>query len=379
VRELGSFASFKRPVPEHLMVKSADPNHIMSVIDQARNEKALEGGSLLASGGWHAPSEVLYNLFLELESRDGILSLPEIGVTRGGVQITPGPSFAQIFSELTIPYFHYNEVDDIAGNYAINSAGQGTDAAGSKPVYHVGAPSFTEYRLNVDGVIIQSGLLGARGYPENLARIIRGALVAHDHNVNAGVINGIINGSQAVSLTAGQLGSAAPLTTAIELQVEHYKSTSRMLRGATLEAVLPFWVRGAIRSDLSRRLGLAMFDVTDAVIDGWFRERGVIPQYVYDWQDPAATAATAYTQWPGTVSFLLYAAGTWVKGVSDVLTLDTLYDSTLLGQNNFTALFTEEGWFVAKAGVDSRLINVPISSTGITNIGGTIMNDGAAT
>jgi hypothetical protein len=161
--------------------------------------------------------------------------------------------------------------------------------------------------------------------------------------------------------------------------VEHYKSTSRMLRGATLEAVLPFWVRGAIRSDLSRRLGLAMFDVTDAVIDGWFRERGVIPQYVYDWQDPAATAATAYTQWPGTVSFLLYAAGTWVKGVSDVLTLDTLYDSTLLGQNNFTALFTEEGWFVAKAGVDSRLINVPISSTGITNIGGTIMNDGAAT
>lgn len=379
MREVGQFAAFRKPIAKELMIQNADPAHVQAVIDLARDEKRLNGKSLVASGGWHAPSEILYNLFLELESRDGVLGLPEIGVTRGGVQITTGPSFQDIWKALGIPYFHYSEQDDIDGNYAIDSSGNGSDQAGSKPVYHVEAPNFEDYRLAVDGVIIESGLLGARGYPENLARIIRGALVAHDHKINAGVIKGMVNGSTGVTLAATQAGAAAPVLTAIELQVEHYKSSNRMARAATLEAVFPFWVRGAIRSDLSRRLGTDNFlSVPDSAIDGWFSDRGVVPQFVYDWQDPATTATSSFTQWPDTVAFLLYAAGTWVKGTSDVLTLDTLYDSVLLGQNNFTALFTEEGWFVAKAGVDSRLVTTTITPTGVTNIGADILANGTA-
>lgn len=373
MRELSSFATISRPIPSELVIQSNDFEHVDRVLARATSEKDLKGGSLVASGGWHAPSEVLYDQFLELESRDGILSLPEIGVARGGVQITPGPSFAEIYAD--IEGFSFTEQNDIDSEYAVQS---GVAVSGAKPVYHVTGPEFTDYRLGVSGLIIQAGLLGARGYPEHLARVIRGALVAHDHRINGDVLGQMATGSTAVTMTAGQVGAAAPVLSAIELQAEHYRDTHRLARGATLEAVFPYWVRGAIRSDLSRRLGVDMINVSDATIAQWFALRGIAPQFVYDWQGVASTAVGSFTAWPTSVSFLLYAAGTWVKGVSDILTLDTLYDSTLLGQNDFTALFTEEGWFVAKRGHDSRLVTTSISATGAAHIGDDIAHTGAA-
>ena len=376
MREIGTFAAIRKDIPAELTIQSTDRQHVMEVVTRATDERQLKGNSLVASGGWHAPSEILYNEFLELESRDGILSIPEIGVTRGGVQITPGPSFKEIYQD--IRGFHFSEQEDIDGEYGVDSKGVGNGTAGTKPVYHVEPPEFTDYRLDIDGLIITSGLLGARGYPEHLARVIRGALVAHDHKINADVINKMALGSTAISLPTTQAGALAPVLTAIELQVEHYRDTYRMARGTTLEAVFPFWIRGAIRSDLSRRLGVDLIDVNDARIAQWFAERGVAPQFVYDWQSPSETLETSFTSWASSVKFLLYAAGTWVKGTSDVLTLDTLYDSVLLGQNDFTALFTEEGYFVAKAGVDSRLVTVGVSPTGVTNIGAEIAANGTA-
>jgi hypothetical protein len=374
MRQLGSFASFKREIPAELTITGTDQAHVDAVIKLASSEKRLQGGSLLASGGWHAPSEVLYNEFLELESREGILGLPEVGITRGGVHITAGPSFADIYK--AISGFHFTEQNDIDGDYARDANGVAVE--GTKPVYHVVAPEFKEYRLEVDGLIITAGLLASRGYPEHLARVIRGALIAHDHRINAATIKALAAGSTAIAMPAGQVGAAAPLLTAIELQVEHYKTSFRAPRGTTLEAVFPFWVRGAIRSDLSRRLGVELMDVPDSRIDGWFRDRGVSPQFVYDWQSIDLTTAQAFNKWPSEVSFLLYAAGTWIKGVSDILTLDTIYDSVLLGKNDYTALFTEEGWFAAKAGHDSRLVTANISPTGATHIGAEILANGSA-
>src|SRR5690606_10077106 len=112
-----------------------------------------------------------------------------------------------------------------------------------------------------------------------------------------------------------------------------------------------------------------LLSVPDSRIDAWFRERGINPQFVYNWQAVDATAATAFTAWPTTVSFLLYSAGTWFKGVSDIITLDTIYDSVLLGNNDYTALFSEEGWYVATRGQDSRLVTTSITASGATHIG----------
>lgn len=368
--ERHSLAVVRKSFDERATVGS--PESADAAMAFAVNEKNLPGGSLVAAGGWCAPSETVYDL-LEDESRDGLISLPEINVTRGGIKFTKGPKFADLYAA---PSFNFTEEDAKAGKYLPDTAGSG-NKVGAKPVYQVPCTDFEEVRLSAAGMHIQAGLLQQRGYPELVARTIRGALVAHEHKMSERVIAAMEAQSTAVSLDTGQIGALAPVLTAIELQVEHYRYAQRLPRSTTLEAVFPYWVRGAIRTDLSRREGVDLIDVPDSRIDAWFRSRGVNPQFVYDWQALTGEAGT-FKVWGGSVKFLLYSAGTFVKGGQDVITLDTVYDSTLLGQNDYTALFTEEGYLVAKRGHDARVVTVPLNPNGGTGTGIRLLANGTA-
>ena len=372
LREQHGLAVIRRNFGADVTVSTADPEATERAIRNAVSEKNLPGGSLVASGGWCAPSETLYDL-LETESSDGLVSLPEIHVARGGINFTKGPKFGDLYGKVG---FTYTEAEDKAGKYAPTSDTDPTLKEGPKPVYRVPCTGFEEVRLNAAGVIVQAGLLQQRGFPELVARTIRGVLNAHAHKMSERYIDALVKGSTAVSLPASQVGATAPILSAIDLQAEHYKYVGRLSRGTSLEVILPYWVRGLIRSDLARRLGVDLLDVTDSRIDGWFRARGINVQYVYDWQ--ALTGdGSGFTSWGTEVKFLMYSAGTFVKGTSDILTLDTVYDSTLLGQNDYTALFTEEGWLVAKMGHDSRVVTVPVEPTGHTAGGVNIKADGS--
>lgn len=366
MREQHALAVIKRDFPEELRVTEDSVNQVERAIKFATDEARLPGGSLVAAGGWCAPSETTYELLNIGASRDGLLSVPEINVTRGGIRWPITPSFADIYTN--IAGFSYTEEEDIDGDYD----GEG---GGSKPCYHIDCPEWDEIRLGVDGLCITAGLLQRRGYPEYLQFIVQNALVAHDHRLNAAMIAQMESGSDEVTMPSGQAGTTAPLLTSIELQVEHYRYSHRLSRGTSLEAVFPFWVRGAVRADLARRQGVDLLAVTDAQIDGWFRSRGVNPQFVYNWQALEGDAETV-TAFPNEVKFLLYSAGTWVRGADSIITLDTLYDSTLLGTNDFTALFTEEAWFVAKRGLDSRVVTVEIEANGATHAGVAIEHNG---
>ena len=63
---------------------------------------------------------------------------------------------------------------------------------------------------------------------------------------------------------------------------------------------------------------------------------------------------------------MLYPAGTWVRATADIITVQGLYDSTLLSKNDYTALFTEEGFAMLKRGADSRLVSVATGNRGTT-------------
>jgi hypothetical protein len=377
LREQHNLAVIQKPTDPRFTVTSRDPQHIQEVIDAARNEANLDNGrggsgSLLAAGGWCAPSETIYDL-CELETRAGLLSVPEITINRGGINFTQGPDFASIYADTG---FCFTEAQDIAGEYAPGATPEDPNVVGDKPCYHVECPEFDEERLDVCGLCITAGLLQARGYPEIIARVLRGALIGHDHRLNANIIAKMVAGSTAVTMPANLAGATAPLLTSIELQVEHLRTVNRMDPGTTLEAVFPMWVHGVVRSDLALRLGLAEFDVSNQRINGWFTQRGISAQFVYDWQDIGTTAASGFLSWPDTVDFLLYPAGTWVKGAADVITLDTIYDSVGLGQNNYTALFTEEGYLMAKMCHDSRVVTVPLCPDGAPAAGVDIDCDG---
>ena len=359
-----TIATIQRQFAKELVATEEDAD---KVLEYAASESRLPGGNLVAAAGWCAPSQTVYDL-VELETSDGMFDLPEIQVSRGGIRFTPGPDFSSIFGGTG--YFHYTEAEAMAL----------TEAAG-KPCMEIPCPPFQDVRLDVDGVCITGSLLQRRGYPEIVERFIRGALIAHLHKINAWVINEVADGSTAVTLTADNLNGdsgATGLLAAVELAVEDIRYRHRMARNATVEVALPHWVLPVLRADFSRRTGVEQTNVTDAMLTAHFALRGARVQFPYDWQDffaaqqtglPTAGlpgGATALTNFPKTVDFLAYPAGTWVRGSDSVIRLDTLYDSTKLKTNQYTALFSEEGILVAKRGHDSRKYTVPLDPNGAT-------------
>lgn len=372
-------AVFKRHFPAELTQKQHGTDD--ELLTYAASESRLPGGSLksavelqmkanpqkalTAAAGWCAPSQTVYDLFEIEDGTDGMVDIPQIQITRGGMNFTPGPDFATIFGGSG--YFHYTEAQIIAGQ--------------TKPCMLVPCPTFTDIRLQVDGVCITGQLLQTRGYPEMVARFTRGAMVVHNHKLNKFVIDQMVAGSTVVDLSPAPVATSVfaddPTTTSVlatvEMAIEDYRYRHRMRFNATLEVIFPHWVLPVIRADWSRRTGVEMTNVTDAQIISHFTNRGARVQFIYDWQDSFAGQATgpggasALQDFPQEVIFLVYAAGTWVRGSADVITLDTVYDAANLALNQYGALFTEEGILVAKTGHDSRAYTVPLCPSGTTS------------
>jgi hypothetical protein len=144
---------------------------------------------------------------------------------------------------------------------------------------------------------------------------------------------------------------------------------------------MPFWILAQMRADWIRRTGMDNSQVVlaDSAIAAGFSARGARVQYVYDWQDAfsnvAATGAGADTPISflnKNLSFLVYPAGTWVRAVSDVITLNSVYDSTKLATNQVTHLFTETGWAMVRMCPVSRVYTVNICPSGKTTSTGAL-------
>jgi len=138
-----------------------------------------------------------------------------------------------------------------------------------------------------------------------------------------------------------------------------------MARSATLEVLLPFWVRPALRADLANRTGVDLVNVTDATLDSYFSNRGLRVQWLYNYQSLSTTPGVA-TDYPDTLEMIMYPAGTFVMLTDDVIRLDAVYDSTGLSTNTYTALFAEEGVALANVCHDPRRLSIDFAVTGLT-------------
>jgi hypothetical protein len=366
--------AIRRQFPAELRIDSN--NGAMTVLEHAGRQSRLPGGSLIASmtsqvkagrsltaaAGWCAPSETIYDLCM-LETRDGMLDLPEVEAARGGFQIPEngGPNFASIYDSIG------DEGDVILTEYEVE---QGTD----KICVEIPCPDFVEVRLDVAYLCLTGSLLQRRGYPEAVGRFTQGALVGLDHKVNQSVIARMVAASTAVGPIADNAGgddAVAQLLSAVELAAEDIRYRNRMGRGSTVEIVLPYWSIPVLGAALARRRGVTEWDVSDSEILSGFTTRHVAPHFVYDWQDafsglangPGRTAPL--TAFPTDISFLAYPSGTWVKAVRSVVNLDTVYDNAMLTQNQFTALFAEDGFAVLQMCTDSRVYTVGFDPNGL--------------
>lgn len=340
-------AKFKMDFPEELTVNPHDEG--MSVLHYAAKESRLEGGSLVAAGGWCAPSETLYDLCVTGESLDGIVSLPEVNIARGGINFTKGPDFSEIYANVG---FLQTEAQAIAGT--------------TKPCYEVPCPPFSEVRLKAIGLCIKAPILTNAAYPELVQRWLTGSMVAHAHKVNVEVIARMVALAGTAETVVDFSSTTQTTLSALELLANYKRQTYKLGLTETLEVVLPYWVKSAIRDDLSLRMGVGLDAVTDAVIAAHFAARHLNVQFVYDWQELDTSNATE--GYSDSYTALIYPAGTFVKGVSDVIKLDAVYDAASLAVNTYTALFFEQGLLVANVCASASAVTLPVFNSGRTGI-----------
>ena len=335
-------AMFALDFPDELTVDRLDD--AQEVMARASGEARLPGGSLVAAGGWCAPSETVYDLSQDATA-EGLVSLPEIAVKRGGIRYATSPDFAAFYAN---PGFTQTEAQAIAGT--------------AKPCVEVPCPPFTEVRLDAVGICIKVPILTNAAYPEVVANFISGSLIAHQHYVNTAVINKMVTAAGAAKVFGGLGAVSTDTLEALGLIIDNMRQKWRLSLGATVEVVLPFWVKNAIRSDIARRNGRDSSAVADAEVTSAISGYGAHAQFVYDWQPLPADSV----KYPATFNALVYPAGTFVKGTSDVINLNTVYDAASLAVNTYTGLFMEEGILVAQMKLGAVLATIPICDAGRT-------------
>lgn len=381
-------AKMIRDYPAEYSVNMDDNDYakIMAVAD----EKRLPGGSLIASSelrrqelmatdptrdslvaaaGWCAPSETDYDICLQITS-DGLYDAPEVQARRGGIRHNTGIDFSYIFG----------------GGTGFFNLSEGQVASGTvKTCLEIPCPDFVDDRLGVTGLCLTGNILSIRGYPEFTATFTRGAMAASAHQVNREQIAAVVAGSTAVNLSgapwATDISVVSQVLSALEMAAVDIKYRLRLQRSSTLEVVLPYWTLAQMRADWIRRNGGNYSDtitLADSAISSAMAARGVRAQYVYDWQDSFSNslaasgtspgAATPIGELPTSLQFLIYPAGTWVRAVSDVITLNSVYDSTKLATNQVTHLFTETGWKMVRMCPLSRVYTVAICPNGKTGL-----------
>ncbi|HEX5705611.1 MAG TPA: major capsid protein [Pyrinomonadaceae bacterium] len=387
-----AIAQFRRDRGTEFRIDTDSESEAYSKLKHARDESRLHGGSLAkqwqknidegvsltAAAGWCAPSENDYDLCRQWADGVGILDLPTVTVTRGGLNYTDEPDFPTIYA---------NAVAAGGGSNFLTEAQVIADTV--KTCSEIPCPTFENRRLDVMALCIRVSFLQAAGYPEVVNAWQDGLLAAHGQEMNRLILADLIARAGAATVAAavdpdGTDSFTSALLAGVELAAEDIRYRFMMPWSATVEIVLPHWVLPQIRADLSRRNGVSMLAVTDSEIANMFSVRNVRVQFVRGWQDglitggalnaafPGGDAATPFlTALPSTVSFLAYPAGSVAVARQDVVTLTNVYDAASLSTNEFTALFAEEGFAPVYPCPGQRLYTITgciAGPTGVQNI-----------
>ena len=360
-------ARIRRDVPDAFTIN--DDSEALDKIRHATDETRLPGGSLVASAGWCAPSETLYDLCPVRMTDEGIISLPSVTARRGGVRYPADPDWSAVWGSI-----HYlTETEVIAGV--------------EKTCLEVPCPTdFQECRMEPAHLCVRTPLLMERGWPERIEHFMQGVLRVHAHKMNSRKLArmeelstrviyprpGEPDPTTAIPDAHGP-GMVESILSQIELQVQYQRYRDRLSQTATLEMVAPYWLRGIMKSDLRKKLGIDnRWSISDASLDTYLRNVGVNPQWVYDWQDalasgdPSDFGGELPTTWPDTVKVLIYPAGTFFQLQADVINLDGVYDHASLVKNIYTGLFTEEGWQVCNRCGTSYVLEMPVCPNGLS-------------
>lgn len=351
-------ATIERPFGEGYDLEGLDQAAMWDAIDAGTRPNALT-----ASGGWCAPSQIVYDLF-EVEcptESDQLFSLPTFRVTRGGIRwpvfIPHDPAFN--------PGFVWTEANDIAA----------TSGSPTKPCVRIPCPTFTECRLDATGLCVTAGNLIDRAYPEQVRWFLNRAIRAYERNSSIRQLNLVLADSVPVAAPAS-FGAASALLSSLLLEAVDYRQANGLCCGQNLDVVLPCWAQDILRADVARQDGTFAFGnlPSNADVTNWLESVGLNVKYINYWQDFAVHPAT---RWPASLQYLIGYPGSYLRFDQGRLDLGVIRDSVLNATNDYTAVWFEEFYCVGRRGPQARLVTVPVCPSG--EVGGRNPSSGEVT
>lgn len=352
----GLVASYSHPFTDDLIVNdpgSAPEGTTVSLT--ASSQRRLPQGDLVASGGWCAPSETVYDI-AEVACPDMLWDAPEVQLARGGIRFFKTPSL-----DVAALTWVHTEADDIGGR--------------PKPCFKIPCPEPTEARCDAIGICIEAGILTQRHFPELVSHYLAKAIIAHEIRLRTELLAQVAVAATPVPV-AQTWGAIAPVFAAVALQAADMVERHSLCDSISLEAVFPWWSKNLFLADLARRNGVSLEEVTTADVQDVFSPLGVRVQWARGIVNtlPEGTppvnvgigGATPALVWPDEIQFLLYPAGQIQIGRGAEVNLGVVHDSTKFRTNDYTAAWSEECVTIVDRSVDTRLVTVPVCPSGQT-------------
>ncbi|MFJ7090365.1 major capsid protein [Streptomyces mirabilis] len=346
---VGQVISYHHPYGSDVIVTdSSSAPEGTTVAMTASSQSRLPQQDLVASGGWCAPSETLYEL-TDTSCPDMLWDAPEIQLARGGLRY-----YKPLSLDVSAMTWVHTEADDIAGN--------------TKPCFRIPCPDPVEVRCDAVGVCLEAGILTQRHFPELIAWYLRNAMVAHEIRLRQVLFAKAL--ATATPVTVPQsMGALSAVFAAVALQSADMIERHSLCDSTALEVVFPWWSRNLFLADLARRNGCCPSEVSSQDVQDLFSPLGVRIQWARGLAPAVPTdigAATPALDWPTTLNFLIYPAGSLVIGRGEDVNLGVIHDSTKFSTNDYTALFAEECVALVDRSVDTRVVTVPVCPTGET-------------
>jgi hypothetical protein len=322
----------------------------MAVLDRLL-ANSTNATALVASGGWCAPSTPIFELF-DIGDADGLIDLPSAGAVRGGVLV---PTF-YTFGDVAGAFWNWTEANDISA--ATQPAGP------DKTCLKIPCPTWSDVRLEAEGLCVTHGNLSDRAYPELTRHFVNQVVNAHAHRLSAAKIAKIAATATAVTFAGEKSDAAGDLLSAIGLQAADMRSQYRAARSRSIDVAMPDWLVEALRANLAMRAGVDLLNVTDATIVSYMAARGVRAQFLSDYQP--LYSASPKTDWPTTVELLMWFSGSYLEADGGEIDLGVVRDSVLNSTNDFTAAWSEQFFAVVRTGPLARKVAIDLGVDGVT-------------
>lgn len=351
--EQHTVATLVASFPEDRVLRSNEPDRNNDKID-----KVISPAAITAAGGICAPVNVRYELFgLGTADRPVRDSLPSFNADRGGIRFVTPPVFG-----------------DLAGAASLWTLQDDIDAAtvGApdpvKPCIRVACGAEVTVYTDAIPLCLTFGNMGARAYPELVARHNELGLMEHSRFSEVRLLTRIGTLSTAVS-AARDLGAARDFLSQVDRASTAYRGRHRMGANAPLRVIAPWWLLDLLRSDLVNQLpgdNMDHFAVADSQINAWLRARNVNITWSFEGetgQTFGAQAAGALNNFPTTVIWYMFAEGTFLFLDGGTLDIGLVRDSSLNGTNDYK-MFLETFEGVAKVGIESLRITSTLKADG---------------